>query len=1064
MIEGLNSVTNLLRLYRIKEMFYLRDADISDKPAHLNFVRAVVELYSNIFEYQARMTCHLSQSSLKRVLRGTLELDDWGGMLKKIEASSDTCDQYCIHLDRTRESKFFDDESTHMLRSLDLQKRILDILETSQTSRQQDSRSVKEAELLELLASNYKSDKDSVSVRVPGTCEWFFADDKFLSWRDSKHSRLLWVSAGPGCGKSVLSRSLIDERRVTTIALNSTVCYFFFKDGQEQRMSGANALSAILHQLFENTGLIGNAFSSAKSYGNQLRDNFSELWGILMRCARDSEAGDIICVLDALDECEKDSRYQLLKKLMSFSKVEAQQSPCKLRFLVTSRPYDDLEDGFQAMSTFNTYLRLDGDEKSRMIGEEINLVIDHEMPRIAKGFSVQHCERISNRLKEMDNRNYLWLFLTLGIITASRSKYSKMSSIESLLSSLPSKISDAYEEILSRSSDEATARVLLQLIMAATRPLSLHEINIALTLATQKGKFTSHEVLNQDLWPSQDFKSIVRNMCGLFVSVHDGKLSLIHQTAREFLARRGTDSPKSGSCKWQGYINMATAHSTIFQICFDYLNFDEFVGIPQAEIWDEDCLQERGNSYCLLNYAAVNWPVHYISQGEQRAAESRKAAHNLCNISLPKRSCWFETYCDFHHRSYHSRTSLGIACLLGLRQVAEIFIDEGDDVNAEPIEGPTPLEAAAGQGHFEVVQMLLDKGASIDTEYRVGNALYEASYQRHHRVVQLLLDRGADINARSAYYGNALKAASYRGDIQVVQLLIDRGADVNAQGGRYGNALQTASANGHIEIVQSLLDQGADVNAQGGHFGTALQAASRNGRIEILQILLDKGADVNARGGCFGNALQAASAYGRTKNVHILLDKGADINARVGIYGNALQAASDSGHDQVVQILLDRGADVNARGGRYGNALHAASSGGHAQVVQILLDRGINIDAPELDEALKSALEHGHDQIVQLLLDKGAVISAQRLGDSLHDASRRGQTQMVQVLLGKGPDIDAQHLDKALRAARGESHDEIVQLLLDKGAKNDAGIEWEDEVMDNEDNTSTLSSLSTVSL
>jgi len=47
------------------------------------------------------------------------------------------------------------------------------------------------------------------------------------SWSgDSKHSRLLWVSAGPGCGKSVLSRSLIDERRVCTNAMASTVCYF----------------------------------------------------------------------------------------------------------------------------------------------------------------------------------------------------------------------------------------------------------------------------------------------------------------------------------------------------------------------------------------------------------------------------------------------------------------------------------------------------------------------------------------------------------------------------------------------------------------------------------------------------------------------------------------------------------------------------------------------------------------------------------------------------------------------------------------------------------------------
>ena len=43
MTEGLNSISDLLRLYRIKEMFYLR---VADKPADPDFVQAVVELYS----------------------------------------------------------------------------------------------------------------------------------------------------------------------------------------------------------------------------------------------------------------------------------------------------------------------------------------------------------------------------------------------------------------------------------------------------------------------------------------------------------------------------------------------------------------------------------------------------------------------------------------------------------------------------------------------------------------------------------------------------------------------------------------------------------------------------------------------------------------------------------------------------------------------------------------------------------------------------------------------------------------------------------------------------------
>ena len=709
MIEGLSSISDLLRLYKLKERLYLR---VADKPAHPDFVQAVVELYSNIFEYQARLICHLSQSPLKRGIRGTLELDDWRGMMKRVETSSDSCTQYCTLSDRTREKEFFDSESTHMLQSLDIQKCILDMFEASKASRQQDRRDDQEAELLETLASDYKSDKDLVSARVPGTCEWFFEDNRFLEWRDSKHSRLLWISAGPGCGKSVLSRSLIDERRVCTSAMASTVCYFFFEDGQEQRMRGANALSAILHQLFENTALVKHALPSAKGYGKKLRDAFGELWGILTKCAQDSEAGEIICIINALDECENDSRSQLLEKLVSFfSDIEAHKgSSYKLKFLVTSRPYDYLEERFQSLSGISTYLHFDGDDKSQRIGQDINLVIDREMPRIAKGFSVEHCKCITDRLKAMNNRTYLWLFLTIDIIMGSRSKYGKVSDIDSLLSDLPSKVSDAYERILSRSSDNMRARVLLQLIAAATRPLSLQEVNIALTLASQKGSCTSHRKL--DLWPLDSFKSTIQNMCGLFVSVHDEKVSLIHQTAREFLVRN-TESPELQSGKWQGYLDMAMAHCTMSQVCLDYLNFDDFASISVDQLDHHDCPQQGDKPY-LLNYAALNWAIHYVSQDSERAKDSWSAAKNLCNILLPQHSYWFKMYCDSTYLESKDWTSLGIASLLGLKYVVESFLNEGADVNAQGGRYGNALQKASEGGHDKVVQMLLNKGSDID--------------------------------------------------------------------------------------------------------------------------------------------------------------------------------------------------------------------------------------------------------------------------------------------------------------------------------------------------------------
>ena len=666
--------------------------------------------------------------------------------------------------------------------------------------KRQCRRDDQEAQILATLASDYKSDKDRVSKRVSGTCEWFLEDSRFLEWRDSKNSRLLWVSAGPGCGKSVLARALIDERKVCTKTTASTVCYFFFKDGQEQRTSSANALSALLHQFLEDTDLFTYALDSYRSHGKELPKRFSDLWKILVKSAEDSQAGEIICVLDALDECEGNSRSQLIDTLVQFFSREqsCQNSSLRLKFLVTSRPYDKLEQNFQRLSDVSTYVHFDGDQKSQMIGQEINLVIDAKIPYITGEFSVEDRAHISKRLKEMNNRTYLWLFLTIDIIENSPSNFSRKSDIHELLSSLPSEISDAYERILERSTNEVKARILLELIVTAARPLSLVEANIAIAVATRKDSCRSHKDL--ELWPVRRFGSTVKNWCGLFVSIHEGKLFLIHQTAREFLTSTSElDCHKSQ--KWKGRLDMAAAHGTMFRICRDYLNFQDLaISYPiPFEAGYPKVYRDMKLEYQLLVYAVNNWATHYNSQTAKLAKDSHKAAMRLCNRSSPQ-SRWFNFYRFRFLMKYGDWTDLGIASLLGLTHVAEEILKQGADVNAPCGNHLRVLTIASSRGHDHLAQMLLDNGA-IDN----GQALLVALSQGYDQIVRMLLDNGA-IDVK----GVALRKASSRGHDQIVRMLLDNGAiDVT------GEALKMASLYSHDQTVRMLLDNGAiDVDGE----------------------------------------------------------------------------------------------------------------------------------------------------------------------------------------------------------------------------------------------------------
>ncbi|GKT90334.1 LOW QUALITY PROTEIN: NACHT and ankyrin domain protein [Colletotrichum tofieldiae] len=449
-----------------------------------------------------------------------------------------------------------------------------------------------ERRLLQMLAANHEAYKNFNPRRVAGTCEWFFKDYRFRNWLGSTTSSIIWVSAGPGCGKSVLARALVDEGRLSSRPETTTVCYFFFNDGEERRTNSCDALAAILHQLFtqRRTGpLIRHATSSLVNYGDGLRNNFQQLWQTLKDCAKNSDAGEIVCVLDALDECNKDSRQEILEVLESFYfGDQLHQSASRLKFLITSRPYDDLETSFENFTTSEAYIRFDGDDKSEEIRHEIDLVIDHKVNDFGKDFRDEHRQEISDRLKAMENRTYLWLHLTLNIINKTRSAYRKPSSIQTLLSHLPSGVFDAYERILSRNQDEKQTRGLLGIVLAAKRPLTLDE-------------YYKYDDLEASLWPRNSFKSTVQNLCGLFISVYDNKVSFIHQTAREFL----TSNPAPQKA-WQGSFDMPSSHSTIFVSCARLLSLQDF---------DRVARKRFGHEYLpFFVYAAVNWTFHYNSQ------------------------------------------------------------------------------------------------------------------------------------------------------------------------------------------------------------------------------------------------------------------------------------------------------------------------------------------------------------------------------------------------------------------------------------------------------------------
>lgn len=255
--------------------------------------------------------------------------------------------------------------------------------------------------------------------------------------------------------------------------------------------------------------------------------------------------------------------------------------------------------------------------------------------------------------------------------------------------------------------------------------------------------------------------------------------------------------------------------------------------------------------------------------------------------------------------------------------------------------GRDALEVALESGHTDIVKMLLDKDVFDAGKAEYTSWLLRASRNGHGEIVQILLDQGADVNTiLGSGTPTALQIAARGGHTDIVQMLLQRDANVNApEHVGYGTALYEALDNCHTEIARLLLDRSAVVESR--RFRTtALQVASRKGSKELVQMLIDRGESIDAQGEEDDTALQEACSWGNTEIVRTLIQNGADVNIQGGRFGTALHAAADYGDETIVHLLVNADAKLNVRDDMWGTPLSVALNRGHEDTVRMLREAG----------------------------------------------------------------------------------------------------------------------------
>ncbi|KAH8727742.1 ankyrin repeat-containing domain protein [Phaeosphaeriaceae sp. PMI808] len=423
----------------------------------------------------------------------------------------------------------------------------------------------------------------------------------------------------------------------------------------------------------------------------------------------------------------------------------------------------------------------------------------------------------------------------------------------------------------------------------------------------------------------------------------------------------------------------------------------------------------------------------------------------------------------------HRVDSLGFqplyyACESGNRGIMDELLQNGAEINHnDESSQPTALLAASSNGHKEIVQILLDGNANLDScsdDY--GTPLYAAVENQHQEIVELLLKNGADVNMVSGPASRALNIGASVGNLEGVRTLVEHGAEVDPEEYYwYSSALGVASRNGHEDVVEYLLAHGWNPNREMKTYGSfltaaatynhlgvvemllksedrvlamqmALEIASKKGFVPVVKAILEKKPTLRLL-----KAFSLAAYYGRTEVLEYLfeMDHNREIQGDSRAMSDALYQATDNEREEAITLLLEHGADPNAEGPTYGFALAASAYDGTTDIMKALIEKGADVNkrGGDYGTALQAAAYHGDAKNVKLLIDHGAKLNTEPIGlygNELQAAVFNGNEETIRLLLDHRADVNARGgtYTYPIITAVSRGYHVVVRILLEHNA------------------------------
>ena len=282
----------------------------------------------------------------------------------------------------------------------------------------------------------------------------------------------------------------------------------------------------------------------------------------------------------------------------------------------------------------------------------------------------------------------------------------------------------------------------------------------------------------------------------------------------------------------------------------------------------------------LQHWKSVCSNVAFVPHGQEdkndRACPAMWEDPAVCQVLI-------DAGADIETKDEDGRSPLLWSCRSGALAVVKMLVAAGAEVCGTCNFGNTCLIHAAFFGHTETVRYLVGlKGLQdVKVNYKGGDdwsALSCAVGQNHPDMVKVLIDAGANIETRNKDLWTPLLLSSQNGELRSVKMLVAAGAELRATQRSGCTGLLLAAIFGHTETVRYLVGFAqVDVSHKAEDGYTSLLAAVEKPGEDVVQLLIDAGADIEIRHNHGRSPLLVASRRGNPRVVEVLVRAGADV-------------------------------------------------------------------------------------------------------------------------------------------------------------------------------------------